>query len=107
MIDDIVSEFPFGFRLEKTIHSSRTIRYQIPIDPLFDRCSYGFCNKLIRCKTANKQRLNIVIFDHLFQIASHKSIKGVTTRDKNITFFEQSFCNLGFPGAFGKYFHES
>jgi len=57
---------------------------------LFDRSSQCFCNALNRCKTAKKQRLNIVIFDHLFQIASHKSIKGVTIRGKNVASLNNS-----------------
>jgi len=107
MIDDFAAIFPFGFPLEKAIHCRCAIRYQITVNSLFDRCSHGFCNALIRCETANKKRLNIVIFDYLFQIASHKSIKGVTTRDKSVALFEQSLHDLRFPGAFGKYFPES
>ena len=84
MIDNIVSEFPFGFPLEKTIHSRRAIRHQIPIDPLFKSSTHGFCDALVRCETTNKQSLNTAILNHLLQVAPHKGIKSVTSRDKDI-----------------------
>ena len=107
MIDNFAAIFPFSFPLEKAIHSSRTIRHQISIDPLLKRGTHCLCHALICCKTTNKQSLNAAILNHLLQVASHKSIESVTSCDRDIAFFEQSFHDLCFPGALGKYFPKS